>query len=570
MQSMSLFRKKPLNKPMNFIQKNHRILFYTCWAVINLIQAANTELFDDEAYYWVYAQFPAWGYFDHPPMIAWLIRAGSFLFSNELGVRVLVVVLNTVTLLLIEALLLKKEAFLFYAICCSIAIVQIGGIIAVPDLPLLFFSALFFYLYKDFIKTRSIYVTILLGIVVACMLYSKYHGLLIVFFSLISNPSLFRRYQTYLVAAIALILFLPHLVWQYNNGFPSVQFHLFERNAASYKISYTLDYLAGQLLLAGPLIGWLLIGAACMQRPADYLERALKFTTIGFYLFFLLSSFKGRVEANWTVPAIIGVIVLSHQFLQGKSSVKWIWKTVPVTLILVFIVRIYMMLDFPQKQWAKKDEFHHNREWVAYFKKEAGDLPVVFINSYQKPSKMWFYGGVESFSMNTPKYRRNNYNYWPLEDSIFGKKALVTGRVDTILMKKRVTHPEFENAGMAVINHFYSFSKVQFKNVTQSAKKHLRIGIGFEVSTPPFYLPFFRSSIYDTAHLQLAVMRSDSIFYFLSEFSVRNLKASHQKGEAVFSVSLPAGKYKSKLAISSAVPGHPTLNSLGFEIEVEK
>ena len=38
----------------------------------------------------------------------------------------------------------------FYAICGSIAVAQIGGIIAVPDLPLLFFVSLYFLLYKRF------------------------------------------------------------------------------------------------------------------------------------------------------------------------------------------------------------------------------------------------------------------------------------------------------------------------------------------------------------------------------------------------------------------------------------
>jgi len=52
-----------------FIKKHHRVLFFTSWFIINLWQAATTGLLDDEAYYWVYSQYPAWGYYDHPPMI---------------------------------------------------------------------------------------------------------------------------------------------------------------------------------------------------------------------------------------------------------------------------------------------------------------------------------------------------------------------------------------------------------------------------------------------------------------------------------------------------------------------
>jgi len=56
-----------------FFQKHHRLLFYSSWLLLALAQAASTELIADEAYYWVYSRFPAWGYFDHPPMIAFII-----------------------------------------------------------------------------------------------------------------------------------------------------------------------------------------------------------------------------------------------------------------------------------------------------------------------------------------------------------------------------------------------------------------------------------------------------------------------------------------------------------------
>ena len=69
------------------ILQHHKKIFYGAWLLLNLVQSAATGLIDDEAYYWVYSQFPAWGYFDHPPMVAILIKAGYSIFANELGVR---------------------------------------------------------------------------------------------------------------------------------------------------------------------------------------------------------------------------------------------------------------------------------------------------------------------------------------------------------------------------------------------------------------------------------------------------------------------------------------------------
>src|SRR6187455_799449 len=138
-----------------FFQKHHRLLFYSSWLLLALAQSASTELIADEAYYWVYSRFPAWGYFDHPPMIAMLVKWGYAIFPNELGVRLFCLLLNTGSILLIEKLINRKNPFLFYAIVLSIGLMQAGGFMAAPDIPLLFFTALFFWTYRRFTSDLS-------------------------------------------------------------------------------------------------------------------------------------------------------------------------------------------------------------------------------------------------------------------------------------------------------------------------------------------------------------------------------------------------------------------------------
>src|SRR5688572_576017 len=237
---------------VNFFKKYHRALFYSAWLLINLIQAGFTELFDDEAYYWIYSRFPEWGYFDHPPMVALLIKAGYAMLHNELGVRLFIILLNTGTIFIIEQLTAKKNPLLFYAIAVSVGIAHLGGMIAVPDIPLLFFTAAFFWLYRRFLNQPNFLNSVLLGIDMALMLYSKYHGVLIIGFTLLSNLKLFRKYPIYLAGVITTLLYLPHLIWQYNNDFPSVYYHLFERNGVHYIIDYTLELLLGQIAFIWP------------------------------------------------------------------------------------------------------------------------------------------------------------------------------------------------------------------------------------------------------------------------------------------------------------------------------
>ena len=329
-----------------FIIRNHRILFYITWFLIGIIQSYATELMDDEAYYWMYSRYPDFGYFDHPPMIAFVIKAGYFFFHNELGVRFFIVALNTATVYIIQQLLQRKNDFLYYAILGSMALAQVGGFIAVPDGPMLFFTALFFLVYRKFIQQPGLLYSMLLGVIAAALLYSKYHGVLIIIFVLLSNPKLLKSYPIWLAGSVALLLFAPHLYWQYLNDFPSVQFHLNERIPSAYRINFTTDYIFGQILLAGPILGWLFLWSAFKYKPTSITERALKFTLAGIYVFFLLSSFKYRVEANWTVPAYIALIVLSHQYLDENINLrKWVYKTLPFSLLFVLVIRLSSMSD---------------------------------------------------------------------------------------------------------------------------------------------------------------------------------------------------------------------------------
>ena len=411
---------------IRFLTKNqYKYGVIALWAILAVLQASFTELMDDEAYYWVYSRHLDWGYFDHPPMIAVLIKLGYALFHNELGVRLGMVVLNVLTLLLVDRLIPQKNNTVFYLILAGMGAMQVGGILAVPDIPLIFFATLYFYLYRNFLASQSWKNTLLLAVSMALMFYSKYHGVLLVFFTVLSNLHLLKLCRFYVAVVITSLLFFPHLYWQYTHNFPSLQYHLVERNASAYDISFSLDYIAGQVLLFGPLVGWLLLYYAFRTQVRDSFERALKFSLVGVLAFFLLSTFKGRVEANWTVMIFAPLMVLAHQGIvrQGFSA-KVLQKTWWVSLLLVLVVRVYMVWDFAPGVEIRP-EIHQNRTWTAALAKEAAGRPVVFVNSYQSPSKYMFYAGGISYSLNSVFARRSQYNYWRTEESLWGGNVLL-------------------------------------------------------------------------------------------------------------------------------------------------
>jgi hypothetical protein len=558
---------------MNFSfvqQRHHKTLFYLLWFVVNLIQAGMTGLFDDEAYYWMYSKFPAWGYFDHPPMIGVLIKAGYNLFGNELGLRFFIVLISTATLWAIDSMLEQRNDRLFYALALSMGLLQIGGIISVPDLPLMFFVALFFLAYKRFTLSASIWNTVLLGLIVALMFYSKYHGVLIVFFTLLSNLKLFTRWQTYLAGLIAILLFSPHLYWQYEHNYPSVQYHLFERNAIDYRASFTIEYIIGQVLLAGPLIGWLLLWAAGKHKPASLTEKALRWNFFGIYGLFLVSTIKGQAEANWTVPAFVSLIVLSHQYLTANpNAARWVYRLFIPSVLIVLIVRVYMMIDIAPLKFIKKDEFHRTAEWANAIKEKAAGRPVVFINSYQRASQYWFYSGDSSFSLNNIYYRRSNYNFWPLEAQLQGREVLAVSPDNWAYFTDTVKNTR-KLIGATVVDPYFSFSQVAISGPKIIPEKDGKVQVDLDVLIPETTLDAFGFDRFDTAQILLTVyFRDDDPGLLIpANATVRSVKDGKVQVNFDLPPGLKPGKYRAKWAINCAIPNWPSLNSSSYLLEV--
>src|SRR6185503_8725991 len=141
----------------------------------------------------------------------------------------------------------------------------------------------------------------------------------------------------------------------YQHDWISFRYHLFESNVNHYKFSFTIEYILGQVLLAGPIAGIILLPAAFLYRSKNVFERGLKFTLGGIYLFFLLSSLRGKVEGNWTSPAIVPLVILSHNFLNEKKGwTKWLYRLLPLTIMIVLAARVVMIFDILQVKDFRK------------------------------------------------------------------------------------------------------------------------------------------------------------------------------------------------------------------------
>lgn len=404
-------------------------IFLLIWLAVNWLQAIFTGALFDEHYYWMYAEHPAWGYFDHPPAIAVIIKAGYSILHSTTGIRLFIPVLSAASLYILWRVASEtfKDARLFIILVSSIALVHAGAFSATPDVPLIFFAALFFMAYRNYVRQYDLKNAILLSFIIAGLLYSKYHGLLVIFFTLISNFRLFTKKSFYVVILLSTILYLPHILWQVNHDYPTLKYQLSDRFGAPYKFSFTTDFILAQVLFAGAISGILLLYAAFTYKVKDAFERSLKFTAAGVFLIFILSSFRGRVEANWAAVAFIPVIILGYRALAIKQKWRRFYDYSAIFMIcIILIFRSMMITNTLPSSINIADEIADGwQQWAADIRKAAGGRPVVFYNSYQRASRYIFYTGDQSYSLNTNSYRKTQFEIWQTDSLFQGKDVVV-------------------------------------------------------------------------------------------------------------------------------------------------
>jgi 4-amino-4-deoxy-L-arabinose transferase-like glycosyltransferase len=441
-------------------ERNNLLWITGAWLALNIVQASFSALTEDEAYYWMYSNYPDWGYFDHPPMIAMFILAGKWI-GGELGVRLLSVLAQVGSLLLLWRLAKEQwpgahKPVLFFGIAFSILIFQVYGFIATPDSPLLFFAAAFLYVYRQFLQQADWRYTVALGVISACLLYSKYHGVLLIGFTVLSNPALLRKGRLYVAGLIGLVLFFPHLYWQYVNDFPSFRYHLLERTQ-QFKWWYVSEFLLNMFLVFNPFIWPPALRALRRTDWKDPFARALAVNFAGFLLFFFISTFRGHVQPQWTVIAAVPMLLMVYTsaFSDARRE-RYLLRVTMAVMALVLIPRLFLM-----GEWLPlPNQFFRPRAFTEQVQELATGKKVAFSRSYQRASLYAFYSGDPVvFSAGTYKSRRSQFDLWDLEEQMHLQPVLWLGGQ---------SHPEKKIFTLArdtftytEIDTFQAFYKVQ-------------------------------------------------------------------------------------------------------------
>ena len=532
--------------------KNLLKIFLFAITCINLLQGSFTELLPDEAYYYMYSTRLSWGYFDHPPMIALLIKITETLSHSEIGVRLSCVLLNTATAYLIYQLAAPKNIRKFIFIYFNFIAFQALGFLAVPDTPLMFFTALFLLAFQAFSNSQNLRNTLWLSLSCACLIYSKYHGFLVIGFAFLSNLSLLKKPLTYTVAIISIFLLAPHIYWELQNEFPSVKYHLAYRFDGGVKADNIFGYLGGQLAFIGPIGAYMLSKINFNIKNTSVLHRANVFVAFGFLLFFFAAAFNGRIEANWTAAAFIPFVVLANEASEHLQY-KFIKYAAITTFLLILPLRAYLIFDFLPVEMNYKLQRHGWKDWAEKVKEKANGANVIFQDSYQKASMYTFYAEAFAHSPNSFGLRKNQYDIWSdMELHVQGKPALVFPNWETNMFDSINNTKVFRKISCLHYNKYYCYTKAQFHfdKTSYQIKQGDTLRLKLRITAPDYVYKTIDAepSLQTQLGYRVFFLNKDSMADFYTSYQMKPfLKPLSMEDFKDFNIenkSLPIGKYK--------------------------
>jgi 4-amino-4-deoxy-L-arabinose transferase-like glycosyltransferase len=398
--------------------KKNLILYLLLFFIFQLCVAHGFELAHDEAYYWLFSRHLDWGYFDHPPFVALIIKIFSFLPHSELSVRLGFIILHVCTILVLLSMVSENKKSLATKLFLSFPLASAIGLFALPDLPLVFMTTIYLWALKRYLEQKNFYSSLIISFSIAGLLYAKYHGIFVIFFTLLAVPKLFREKTFYFVFFLSLLLFMPHLNWQYQHDFSTLRYHFLERPSSDFNFSRLVEFIGSQIFLAGLFVGPFIWWISLRAKVHDQFHRVLKYIALGSLAFFFLSTFNKKFEANWTIylcsPLVLLVI---DDHIWERINVK---RMLNASFVIILVSRLILIINPNILNIKRLREFHGWKDFAHQIQSNCESELIA--NTYQISSKLSFYLEKEVHSLNLGS-RKNQFDFWSFDQELNNKKV---------------------------------------------------------------------------------------------------------------------------------------------------
>ncbi len=322
------------------------------------IYSTNFNLFGDEAQYWIWSKNLEFGYFSKPPFLSWFIRLHTGIFGEGfLSLKILpsfVYLLTSVTIYdICKSIGLNKNS----SLSCSllflfIPAVSVSSFIISTDLFLLLFWTLSLNILLKIRKKPNISNFVLLGIMLGLAFLSKYAAIyfiicfLIYFFidNKIRVIIIENYFKTLVCFVCVFLIILPNIIWNFNNGWVTIQHTSDNANFENLDISLFrgLLFLVTQILMVSPFLFFANI-AIFSKIKIDENQKMLLVFSVPIFLIVFIEAVIVRANANWAAPALVSFFIFLY---VNIINLKPIYMKLNIVFNFIFCFLLFIIIGF--------------------------------------------------------------------------------------------------------------------------------------------------------------------------------------------------------------------------------
>ncbi len=422
-------------------------------------------LFSQEAYYWTYAQHPDLSYFDHPPLVAWLIWLGTHVLGDgtagvRLGTWACGLGCTAAGAQLLRAFGVDAAGrCLWMLLSLASPLLAMVHFLATPDPPLVCcWTLTMLALWRA--RDGGWRWWLLAGTTAGLALVAKYSGaflavggLVLLLFDARMRAQL-RRPAPYVAVLVAAAVFSPVVIWNANRGFESFRFQTEGRFVkGTLGTRWLFEFVSEQFGIVHPVLAVGCVGAVLwLARRCHRDPRALWLLAFGLPLplYMLTQSLWIQVKINWLAPAVVpltlGVVLWWREHLVARlrpgtaRALGWTLALVPLALPLAPALRL--LEQGRGTTWTGWQELAATAEELAAglaAGKPASDV-FFFAADYRDAAQLGYHrtllrqgdgSGAAAARVDGPTLAKNvlgmpalQFDHWTRPQSLVGKDAI--------------------------------------------------------------------------------------------------------------------------------------------------
>lgn len=420
------------------LTKRNTIVFVGLLSLWRVYLSSTLQLHPDEAYYWLWSRHLDLGYFDHSPMVAYFIRLTTIFSQSELWVRFSGILVSIIISVLLWHLALQmfssiKTASAGVILLNTYPLTMSGSIVVTPDVPSFLFCSIALFFFWQIVRTKKYFYWYLFGISFGLSLLSKYTAILLapcifLFIIFTDERKWLKTIHPYLSFIAGLVLFIPVIYWNSRHNWISFNFQFGHGlGGQSFSIGRVMEYIGGQLLVAGPFIWIAGMFAGIVYIFQKNKEKLfLSLVSIPIILFFAFSSMKKLAGPNWPAFAYFTFSIIAAKYLlEGGKTKKYIFYIAFIVNFLMSLVSTLhakfsiIPIDRISREWAIADAtnwFYGWKELCAELMRYP-DIEFAITPSHQLSAEIAYYTKEQLYvHIDSKVTRQSQFNLWQCVD----------------------------------------------------------------------------------------------------------------------------------------------------------